>query len=393
MNKPLRVMWLGLRSFPNVQGGVEAHAQNLCPRLASLGCEVTVIVRAPYRNKNLPKTWNGVQFLPVWSPRSKHLEAPVHSLLGVLLAAVKRPDILHIQAIGPSLVAPIARLAGLTVVVTHHGADYDREKWGRLAKTVLKVGEYLGMHCAHSCIAISEMIREGVKRKHGVEANYIPNGVQLPRRNHGDAALARHGLTPKRYFVFVGRLVPEKRVLDLIAAFEKASLQDWKLVIVGGSDHPDQYTRSVLAAAERSMGVICPGFQTGEALAQLLANAGAFVLPSSHEGLPIAMLEAMSYGLPVIASDIRANLDVKCSEIDYFPMGDVDALAQRLWRHANAEMREDRAGRIRDFVRRKYDWTSIAEETNRVYMSTAGAAQEAVRPPPGRPATPLLLER
>lgn len=365
----MHVMFLGLRGFPRVQGGVETHAEHLCPLLAELGCEVTAIVRSPYMPAEKGDGWRGVRFLRVWAPKSKGLEAIVHSFLGVLAAAWRRPDILHIQAIGPALMTPLARLLGLKVVVTHHGPDYDRQKWGGFAKWALRTGERFGMRRSNARIVISRVIRDLVHEKHGVESTLIPNGVVLPDLPEGRATLDAFGLAPGRYAVLVSRLVPEKRHLDLIEAFRRAALPGWKLAIVGASDHPDAYVQSVLDAARATPGVVCTGFQSGKNLAELFGHAGLFVLPSSHEGLPIALLEALSYGLPVIASDIPANLEVGLSARHYFPLGDVEALTARLREFAarplTAEAREVR----RAWVAAGYDWRRIAEQTLDVYRA------------------------
>ena len=147
-------MWLGLRGFPNVQGGVETHAENICPLLVELGCDVHVVTRSPYQPRDVGRTWKGVRFHPLWAPRSKRLEAILHTLLGVLYAGlVSRPDVLHIHAIGPAIMSPLARLLGLKVVVTHHGPDYDRQKWGPICQacpaTWRAAGHALGewAHC------------------------------------------------------------------------------------------------------------------------------------------------------------------------------------------------------------------------------------------------------
>jgi glycosyltransferase involved in cell wall biosynthesis len=370
----MHVMFLGLRGFPRVQGGVETHAEHLCPLLAEQGCEVTAIVRSPYMPPEKGGGWRGVRFVRVWAPRSKGLEAIVHSFLGVLVAAVRRPDILHIQAIGPALVTPLARLLGLRVVVTHHGPDYDRQKWGGFAKWALRMGERLGMRWSSARIVISQVIRSLVREKHGVDAALIPNGVVLPDLPAGRAVLDAFGLEPERYVVLVSRLVPEKRHLDLIEAFRRAAPPGWKLAIVGASDHPDDYVRGVLAAAEATPDVVCTGFQSGERLAELFGRAGLFVLPSSHEGLPIALLEALSYGLPVVASEIPANLEVGLPAAHYFPLGDVDGLAQRLRELAARPLTaEDREAR-RQWVGERYDWHEIARRTLAVYRSVAGRA-------------------
>ena len=363
-------MWLGLRGFPGVQGGVEAHAERLCPALVELGCTVEVIVRSPYQGDDLSATWKGVRFKSVWSPRSKSLEAIVHSLLGVLYAGlVHRPDVLHIHAIGPAIVTPLARLLRLTVVVTHHGPDYEREKWGRLAKWMLRLGERVGIRWSNNRIAVSKVIQTLVRDKYGKDSVFIPNGVALSQLAQTRGALDQFDLESCKYICLVSRLVPEKRHLDLIAAFRAAQLSGWKLVLVGASDHPDEYTRRVLDAVAETPGAICTGFQTGLALRELYTHAGMFVLPSAHEGLPIAMLEALSYGLPVVASDIPANLEVGLPAGQYFPLGDVSALATRLVHFAVDRPTTEAREQCRRWVCHQYDWRDIAGRTLMVYQS------------------------
>lgn len=366
-SKPMRVMFLGLRGFPEVQGGVETHAQHLCPILAELGCEVEVVVRSPYMPAEKGAGWRGVRYVRVWSPKSKGLEAIVHTFLGVLVAAVRRPDVLHIQAIGPALMAPLARLLGLRVVVTHHGPDYDRQKWGRFARWALRTGERLGMRWSNGRIVISQVIRKLVREKHGVESTLIPNGVTLPELPETLGALERFGLAPRRYVLLVSRLVPEKRHFDLLQAFAQAGLSGWKLVFVGASDHPDAYQRSLIEAAAANPDVALTGFQSGLALRELYAHAGLFVLPSSHEGLPIALLEALSYGLPALASDIPANVEVGLPEAQYFPLGDVAALARGMRALAAEKLDADVVNARREWVASRYDWRRIAERTVEVY--------------------------
>lgn len=373
MKKPLSVMWLGLRGFPGVQGGVESHAQHLCPLLAQLDCEVTAIVRARYqpradarRWQQSDLAWQGVRFAPLWSPRASGLEAIVHTFLGVLYAAARRPDILHIHGIGPALMAPLARLLGLRVVVTHHGPDYERQKWGRFARTVLRLGERLGMRCAHARIVISRPIHDAVRAQHARASTIIPNGVVPPEDDIATDAPRRFGLEPLRYVLLVGRLVPEKRHHDLIAAFLKAALPGWKLAIVGGADHPDAYSASVLNAAHAHEDVVCTGVLTGDALMQMYAHAAVFVLPSSHEGLPIVMLEAISHGIPVIASDIAANREVQCEAVRHYPLGDVEALAQCL-RDARAGCSDAQRAAAKNLIRTRYHWPDLARRTVAVY--------------------------
>ncbi|WLA67662.1 glycosyltransferase family 4 protein [Bradyrhizobium diazoefficiens] len=375
----LRVMMLGLRGFPGVQGGVEAHAEHLCQLLRELDCDVEVVVRSAYVPRHRGGDWKGIRYLRIWSPKSRALETIVHSFLGVLAAAWRRPQVLHIQAIGPALMAPLARLFGLHVVVTHHGPDYDREKWGRFAKTVLRTGEALGMRFCNRRIVISRTIRNLIRDKYGLESYVIPNGVDLPELPSSTSALEQFGLTPGRYVLTVSRMVPEKRHKDLIAAYATAKLNGWKLVVIGASDHPDAYAAEVAALAHATPGVILGGFQTGLALCELYAHAGFFVLPSSHEGLPIVLLEALSYGLPVVASDLPAHQEIGLEAKHYFPLGDVPALAARLESFARmpwpAEMRES----TRRWVAEHYDWRSVVKQTIRVYRRAVRSGEPELR--------------
>jgi glycosyltransferase involved in cell wall biosynthesis len=365
-NRPLRVIMLGLRGFPDVQGGVETHAENLCPLLVEMGCDVTVLSRSPYHALSVGSEWKGVKFVPLWAPKSKGMEAILHTFIGVLYAAVKRPDVLHIQAIGPAIMTLPARLLGLKVVVTHHGPDYDRQKWGKFARTILQLGERWGMRLSNGRIVISQVIANLVRDKHSVSSALIPNGVVLPELPAANETLTKFDLTSGKYVLLVSRLVPEKRHLDLIAAFQLAQLAGWKLVIVGGADHPDVYQREVIDQAAAA-GVVMTGFQRGHALQTLYAHAGLFVLPSSHEGLPIAMLEALSYGLPVLASDIPANLEVGLSATNYFPLGDIAAMSKHIQQLTQTPLNMTAREEIRTWVTQRYNWHDIANKTLAVY--------------------------
>jgi glycosyltransferase involved in cell wall biosynthesis len=358
---------MGLRGFPEVQGGVETHAEHLCPLLVELGCDVTVIVRSSYQHRWTGSEWNGVKFVSLWAPKSKGVEAFLHSFLGLLYAVFKRPDILHIQAIGPAIMTLPARLLGLRVVVTHHGSDYDRQKWGRFARIILQLGERWGVCWSNGSIVISKAIADMIRSKYGVEPMLIPNGVTLPHLPDSTTVLESFGLIPGRYVLLVSRLVPEKRHLDLIAAFKQANLPNWKLVIVGGADHPDEYMLEVMKKADES-GVVMTGFQKGFALQELYAHAGLFVLPSSHEGLPIALLEALSYGLQVLASDISANLEIGLSMDHYYPLGNIEVLANRIRQFSYKALSQVECESNRFWVNQQYDWRNIAEKTLGYYI-------------------------
>ena len=364
----MRVMVLGIRGLPNVQGGVETHAEHLYPRLVALGCEVEAIVRTPFVPPRR-REFSGIRLRRIWAPHRNGLEALVHSVLGVLYAGLSRPDVLHIHAIGPAIVTPIARLLGLKVVVTHHGMDYERKKWGGFARWVLRLGERAGMTTASARIVISRVIGTFVQQHYGVDSFLIPNGVAAANACEGSEHVRRLGLEPGRYFLQVSRLVPEKRQIDLIEAYATQQ-RSWRLVIVSALDGSEYSERVTRAAAVD--GVVLTGYQSGEPLRQLYAHAGAFVLPSSHEGLPIALLEALSYGLPALASDIAANVEVGLDESSYFPLGDVEALAARMTKLQDTPA--DPAARTQRmrWTAEKYDWGRIASQTLEVYRKASG---------------------
>lgn len=368
--RPIHIMVLGLRGFPNIQGGVEVHVQNLFSIIASAGYRVTAIVRTPYIGKDHPNHWQGIDFVRIWSPRTKSLEAIVHTFFGVLYAACFcRPDILHIHAIGPSLVVPFARLLGLKVVVTHHGMDYDRQKWGLFAKKVLRLGESWGMKTANGRIVISKTIHDHVLQKHAVSSVIIPNGVTPWALRNPSDILSTFALLPRQYILMVGRFVPEKRQGDLVNAFKAANPKGWKLVFVGAADHESSYAQSVLDMIGKTPDAVATGPLFGDDLATLYDQAGIFVLPSSHEGLPIVLLEALSYGIPVLVSDIPAHTEIELPPEHYFVMGDAKDLASHISYMAATCHTEAWRQNLRDWVLTHYDWKKSARQTLDVYRA------------------------
>jgi glycosyltransferase involved in cell wall biosynthesis len=365
------VIVLGIRGFPGVQGGVETHAQHLYPRLARMGCEIEVLVRAKYMPQEVGLSWKGIRLKPIWFIDTDiyGLETISHSLVGLFYSIVRRPDILHIHSLGPANIAPIARLFGLRVIVTFHSEDYKREKWGAIAKFFLRCGELLGIRFANRCITVSRVIQQNVLQKYGLDLKVIPNGVLSPVIRSTSFALQEFGLTPRQYVLIVGRLSAEKRHIDLIHAFRKAQLSNWKMVIVGSLTPRDDYVQKVMSSAGMSTDVVFTDYQRGRTLQELYTNCGVFVLPSSHEGLPIALLEALSYGQRVLASDIPANREVGLPENDYFSVGDIAALAHKLRKLSETTYDDKRRMEIQTTIIKRYDWDLIALETFNVYKS------------------------
>ncbi|HAS6348549.1 TPA: glycosyltransferase [Vibrio vulnificus] len=361
----LKITVLGTRGIPNVLGGVETHCQHLYPQVVEQsGSEVCVLARSPYVDYRHSQ-YQGVETKSVWAPKKKSLEAIMHSTLAALSTWVDRSQVVHVHAIGPGLVVPLLRLLGKKVVFTHHGPDYDRQKWGGLAKKVLMLGEKLAVRWANEVIVISDVINNLIQEKyHRYDAHLIYNGVETQQKLDDEfvqSTLAKHGVVAKGYFVGVGRFVEEKGFHDLIDAYSRSG-SELPLVLVGDTDHATTYSEALKEKARTTPNVILTGFLNGDELKAVFSQARAFCMPSYHEGLPIALLEAMSYSLPVVVSNIPANAEVALPQEDYFPVGDIAALSYKLNQVQHAKPVD-----YSDYLS-KYDWHKIADQTIAVYQ-------------------------
>jgi glycosyltransferase involved in cell wall biosynthesis len=361
------VLMLGLRAIGQGQGGVEAHVDQLSQEVDREGYSIEAVVRSPYAGSDASERGNATRVVPIWSPKGQSTEAIVHSLLGLLYAAWRRPRVVHVHAVGPSLVVPVARMLGLRVVVTHHGEDYNREKWGRAAKLALRLGETFGARFANERICVSPSLARSLSRRYGKPFRFIPNGVRRMTPVASAGVLDELGLERGNYILHVGRIVPEKRQLDLIAALAGIDRPGLKLVLVGAADHASGYSREVAERADAMPDVVLAGFRSGLALEELFSHAGVFALPSTHEGLPIALLEAMAYGCPVVASDIEANRNLGLPEDCYFKTESVDALREHIVATLDGRTGD---GRV-DWhaLLASYQWPEIAAKTIETYRA------------------------
>jgi starch synthase len=361
----LKVFVTGTRGIPNIPGGVEKHCQELFPRIAARGHDVLLCTRSSYVDKKI-KEWRGVKLITCFAPRNRSLEAITHTFICLLKARWHCPDVVHIHAIGPSILTPLSRLMGLKVVVTNHGPDYDRQKWGKIAKSVLRLGEKLGGLYAHEIIVISSVIADIIRKRCSRESNLIYNGVSIPQPSKDSSFLTHLGVEPNKYILSVARFVPEKGLNDLIDAFKTMDCE-YRLVIAGDADHETDYSRNILKAPAEDKRITLAGYITGEPLNQVYTHARLFILPSYHEGLPIALLEAMSYGLSVLVSDIPANREFLLPDHRYFGCGDVSDLRDKMKVLVEKELTEKERREIRCQIEEKYNWDKIAEQTIRVY--------------------------
>jgi len=369
--KEQKIYVFGTRGFPNVQGGVEKHCEQLYIRLARLGCNITVFTRKPYTShlKGVNE-WQGIKFIPLWCPKLEGIETVFHSFLATIICLIHRPDIIHIHNIGPGLMVGILKFFRLKVIVTYHSINYHHEKWKKLPKLLLKIGEFLCVKLANKVIVLSQSTKTFLENRFsGKDFQIIPNGMEILERASKKAYIESIGLTPGKYILSVGRFVPEKGLHHLISVFSNLQT-DWKLVIAGDADHETPYSRQLKSQAADNSNVMLTGFIQGEALNEIYSHAGLFVLPSYHEGFPIVLLEALSYGLSVIVSSIAPNIEIGLDENRYFAVGDEKALAQKLddWIKKGPMPREEQAKQI-EMITQKYNWNNIAEQTLRVYES------------------------
>lgn len=366
----LRVAVIGSRGLPGVHGGIERHAEELYPRLVKRGVQVTVYARRAYVAQDAE--FKGVRVVSLGSLSGRHTEAITHTALSLWHARRGHYDLVHVHAIGPGLLLPLSRLLGFRrSVLTFHALDYERAKWGRFAKAVLRLAEHVAVRRATQVIAVSQSGARHLESRYHRQIHYIPNGPgELSKRPPG-ALLKRLGLQGGDYVLFVGRLIPEKCPDDLAAAV--VALPHLKVVFAGDSSHTDEYTDRLRATAGSR--ALFPGYMYGADLEELYSSALAYVLPSEVEGLSISLLEAMTFELPVIVSDIAGNLEALGAPPAglVFPLRDREALADALRRvAADADLRRDLGRRATTRVREAYDWEIIADKTATVYRQAVG---------------------
>lgn len=361
----MKIVVTGTRGIPGIQGGVETHCEELFPRIADKQHEIIVVRRPDYISAEHNMTeYNRVIIKDIKTLPGKHLEAITHTFVAVLYARRVHADIVHIHAIGPSLMIPIVRLLGMKVVMTHHGPDYDRQKWGRLSKSILKLGERVGVKYANHIIVISKHIQELIEEKYQVKQNVslIHNGVNLTCKQTNDSYLKELGVEKQSYILAVGRFVKEKGFDLLLKAFQNLQNKNIKLIIAGDADHEDQYSLELKKMAKQQ-NVILTGFIQKDKLSQLYGGARLFVLPSFHEGLPISLLEAMNCHCDVLVSDIPANKEVELSNECYFRCGDIQSLLNCL------ELKLKSNWMPGQYDMASYNWDCIAQQTKDIYDS------------------------
>lgn len=363
----MKIAMIGQKGIPSRAGGIEIHVEEISKRLIQHGLKVVVYCRKAYCN-SFDKEYNGISIKYTPYIKSKYLDAITHALFSTIHALFTGCNVFHYHALGPSVIAFLPKILGKKVVCTVHGLDWQRGKWNRFASNFLKFGEYITAKHTNATINVSKNLVSYYKEKYGRLTYYIPNGIEEPvNMPPPDIIKKKYNLSRNEYLLFLARLVPEKGAHYLIDAF-KGIQTDMKLVIAGGSSHSSKYEKELHDMVRDDDRIVFTGFVEGNELSELYSNAYIYILPSDIEGLPISLLEAMSYGNCCLVSDIPENTDVVENMGFTFKKADITDLREKINRLLSMnEQIEKIKQNVQSFVLSKYNWDDSAINTFEVY--------------------------
>ncbi len=372
----MRIAMIGQKGIPAIYGGIERHVEELSVELAKQGHKVFVYAREWYTPKNI-NNYHGVQIIHTPTLRTKHFDAILHTFTSTIHALFQKPDVIHFHGVGPALLCWIPRIFApkTKVVVTMHCLDRYHQKWGFFARFILRIGEWVGCAFAHQAISVSKTIQSYCLNEYQKTTAYIPNGVKI--YEHQNCSLIdQWDIAPEKYLLMVSRLVKHKGAHYLLEAWQFARqqnpelLKDYKLVIVGDSTFTDNYVAQLRQIARGDNSIIFTGWQKGQTLSELYANCALLVHPSENEGLPITVLQAMSYARPVLVSDISEHKEVISDERFWFSNTNIISLAQKITELVeNPELLKEKGVKNKALVEKNYNWPDITKQTIAFYSS------------------------
>lgn len=382
----MKIAVIGAKGLPPKQGGIEHHCAEICPRMVAQGHSVDLFARSSYTDTPAfaQHDFKGVRVTSLPCSKITGLDVLVSSFLGAVLAASGDYDIIHFHALGPALFSWLPRLISpAKVVVTCHGLDWQRAKWGRFASFLILLGEKVAVSCAHEIAVVSEALQSYFSKTYERTSVYVPNAPATYAASDPTFAWGRSmGLTPGRYILFLGRMVPEKCPDIVVKAFQALQLTGWKLIMVG-SDTSSSYKAQLLELADNNPDILFAGELLGSRLAEIVRGAGLCVLPSDVEGLPMVMLEAMAEGIPIVASDIpphRHLLDNNRGVL--FRRGDLSSCIEKIeWAICNTQEIKQMADHARSHVRSNYNWEQITATFLNLYQDVLAQPRQALANP------------
>ena len=373
-NTSLKVAMIGHKRIPSREGGIEIVVEELSIRMAKKGIEVTCYNRKgkhaldKSQKVNHIKEYKGVKLKSVLTIDMKGLAAMTSSFFGAIKILFSKNNIVHFHAEGPCAMIPIIKFfSKKKIIVTIHGLDWQRAKWGGFATKYIKFGEKMAAKYADEIIVLSENVKKYFKDTYNRETNFIPNGVN--KQDIKDVVIIKDkfDLAKDSYILFLGRLVPEKGIHYLIEAYNKINT-DKKLVIAGGSSDTDTYFNELKEKAKDNTNIIFTGFVQGEELEELYSNAYIYVLPSDLEGMPLSLLEAMSYKNCCLTSDIPECKTVMDDNGVTFKKSDVNDLKEKLqYLVDNVDKVNKYRSEAQEYILKKYNWDDVVDKTIELY--------------------------
>lgn len=373
-NRKFRIAMFGQKRIPSREGGIEIVVGELCSRLAKNGHYVVCYNRKGHHvsgaryDSELCSEYEGVHLKMVPTIEKRGLAAISSSFFATLACAFGKYDVVHIHAEGPAIFCWILKLFGKKVVCTIHGLDHERAKWGTIASKCILLGEYNAVRYADEIIVLSKNVQSYFKQKYGRSTTFIPNGVSRPQTKVANVITKIFGLEKDSYILFLGRLVPEKGIQYLIEAF-KTLKTDKKLVIAGGASDTDDFVKKLKENAKDDERIVFTGFVQGTLLDELYSNAYIYVLPSDLEGMPLSLLEAMSYGNCCLVSDIPECIEVVENKALIFHRGDTEKLREQLQYACNHPSEVQRLKeQSATFICNKYNWDDVVTRTENLYQ-------------------------
>lgn len=371
--KKLKIAMLGHKRIPSREGGVEIVVCELATRMAAKGHALTCYNRKGHHiggaayDRAAENSYRGVKLKSVWTLDKKGLAAMTASFSAALRAAFGNYDVVHFHAEGPCAAMWLPKLLGKKCIATVHGLDHKRAKWGKFASWYIRTGEKCAVRFADEIIVLSRDVKQYFKDTYDRETVFIPNGVSAATPAAAQQITDLYGLHKDDYILFLGRVVPEKGETYLIEAY-KGLKTDKKLVIAGGASDTGAYMQELKALAGEDPNIIFTGFVQGKLLEELYSNAYIYVLPSDLEGMPLSLLEAMSYGNCCLTSDIPECTDVLGEHGLSFPHGDVAALRRTLQQLCDDPDRVSRYKvRAAAYICSRYNWDDVTEKTLQLY--------------------------
>ena len=370
----LRIAMLGHKRIPSREGGIEIVVEELATRMAKKSHSVTCYNRKGHNvagsefDGTKLKTYKGVTLQDVFTIDKRGLAAMTASVSASLRAALGNYDVVHIHAEGPAFMCWLPKLFGKKVIVTVHGLDHQRAKWGKFASWYIRSGEKNAVRFADEIIVLSKGVQDYFQNTYGRTTRFIPNGVNKAKPRKARQITEKWGLTKDSYILYLGRIVPEKGERYLIEAF-KQTKTDKKLVIAGGSSDTQAFMDELKSLAKDDDRIIFTGFVQGEILEELYSNPYIYTLPSDLEGMPLSLLEAMSYGNCCLTSDIPECAEVVEDKALLFRKSDVSDLKAKLQNACDhLEMVDSYKAQAEEFICRKYNWDDVVEKTLKLYQ-------------------------